>query len=414
MGLGKTIRVTTLLVVPGLSLLALAIMGRLDTPAIPGILLGIWTGLGIGIVFLGLKQEDRDAALSIRPKPDAGALAPPGSLLAAIPMVHPTKNDQAERTAAMLEELPELERAAIEVEGGTSAVKDTFGEVMSLTANLNSDLEKIAVGARKQAMRYQEIGNLAEDMAESTSSVSSRAEAMAASAGQTLLSARSGAAAITKTIDEMKAIRNTVVENAEKIRQLGDRSTRIGEIVTVIGGLANQTNLLALNAAIEAARAGEQGRGFAVVASEVRRLAERSNKAAKDIAELVGDITGQTSEAILAMQSGTEQVEAGVVLADEAGRALGEIDRVVEQSASEIRYISESAAQSAQRIEELVRSIEDISAITEENSVTIKQIAEADWFSKAIRRFENLAEDTHQKSALVLEKVAALRRRTAS
>lgn len=414
MGLGKTIRVTALLVIPGLSLLALAIMGRLDTPAIPDILLGIWAGLGIGVVFLGAKREDRDPALSIRPKPDAGALAPASSLLAAIPMVHPTKNDQVERAAAVLEELPELEQAALEVEGGTSAVKDTFGEVMSLTANLNSDLEKIAVGARKQAMRYQEIGNLAEDMAESTSGVSSRAEAMAASAGQTLLSARSGAAAVTKTIDEMKAIRNTVIENAEKIRQLGDRSTRIGEIVTVIGGLANQTNLLALNAAIEAARAGEQGRGFAVVASEVRRLAERSNKAAKDIAELVGDITGQTSEAILAMRSGTEQVEAGVVLADEAGRALGEIDRVVEQSASEIRYISESAAQSAQRIEELVRSIEDVAAITEENSVTIKQIAEADWFSKAIRRFENLAEDTHQKSALVLEKVAALRRRTAS
>jgi methyl-accepting chemotaxis protein len=315
---------------------------------------------------------------------------------------------------ALVEGLGELERSALEVESGTAAVKDTFGEVMSLTANLNADLGKISVGAKKQSQRYQEIGSLAETMAEATGDMSSRAEAIAASAGQTLSAARSGAAAVAKTVLEMKAIRKTVVENAEKIRQLGERSARIGEIVTVIGELANQTNLLALNAAIEAARAGEQGRGFAVVASEVRRLAERSNKAAKDIAQLVSDITRQTSEAISAMQSGTEQVEAGVVLADQTGAALGEIDKAVEQSANEIRYISESSAQNAQRIEDLVRSIEDVAAITEENSVTIKQIAEADWFSTAIRKFEDLAENTHRKSALVREKAATLRSQAAS
>ena len=312
-------------------------------------------------------------------------------------------------SVASAEKLRELEQRAIEVEDGTSAVKGTFGEVMSLTARLNDELEKISGGAKKQAERYQEIGSLAESMAEATSGVSVKTEAMAASADQTLSSARSGASAVTRTIAEMKAIRATVVENAVKIRQLGDRSARIGEIVIVIGELANQTNLLALNAAIEAARAGEQGRGFAVVATEVRRLAERSNKAAKDISQLVGDITLQTSEAIQAMQSGTEQVEAGVVLADEAGAALGEIEKAVEQSASEIRFISESAGESAHKIEELVRSIEDVAAITEKNSSTVKQIAEADWYSSAIRRFEALAEETHLKASHVRQMVVALR-----
>ena len=310
---------------------------------------------------------------------------------------------------ASIEELLELEQKAAEVEDGTGAVKETFGEVMSLTARLNDELEKISGGAEKQAQRYQEIGALAESMAEATNGVSVKTEAMAVSTGQTLASARSGASAVTRTIDEMKAIRATVIENAEKIRQLGDRSARIGEIVIVIGELANQTNLLALNAAIEAARAGEQGRGFAVVASEVRRLAERSNKAAKDISQLVGDITLQTKEAIEAMQSGTEQVEAGVVLADEAGAALGEIEQAVEQSASEIRFISESAAESAHKIEELVRSIDDVAAITENNASTVKQIAEADWYSSAIRRFEALAEETHRKATHVREMVVALR-----
>ncbi len=396
MGLGRSIRVLILLVVPSLSLAALAIAGRFNAMAALGVFLGVWAGAGLVALFKGRPAPE--------PVPEA-------------PVAETTYQEVAATTAvpekdafspAMQEEMRELEHIAAEVQDGATAVKETFGDVMRLTGNVNRDLEKIAGGVKKQAKQYQDIGQLAERMAEATSTVSTKTEAMAASAGQTLSSARSGAAAVTKTIDEMKNIRNTVVDNAEKIRQLGDRSARIGQIVTVIGELADQTNLLALNAAIEAARAGEQGRGFAVVASEVRRLAERSNTAAKDIEELVADIIAQTKEAIGAMQKGTEQVETGVVLADEAGRALGEIEKVVEQSASEIRYISENAVQNAQTIEELVRSIEDVAAITDENSETIRQMAEADWFSSAIRRFEDLADETQRKSALVRKKAAAL------
>jgi len=412
-GLGKITRFLAFLVAPLAGIFALAALKRLDTGSLPALALGAWAGFGVKTVLFADKrgqETETSAAPMSAETTGSDALS-----------VEPTPSYEADTEQAAteipetmapgfskpgLEGLEELEQSAAELEEGTAAVRSTFGEVMALTARLNDELEKISDGAKRQAMRYQEIGALAQRMAEATGEVSAKSEAMAASAGQTLSSARSGATAVARTIDEMKAIRATVIDNAEKIRQLGERSERIGEIVTVIGELANQTNLLALNAAIEAARAGEQGRGFAVVASEVRRLAERSNKAAKDIAELVEDITRQTSEAIAAMKAGTDQVEAGVVLADEAGTALSEIERVVELSANEIRFISESAAQSAHRIEELVRSIDDVALITEENSNTVRQIAEADWYSSAIRRFEQLAEETHQKASLVRQKIA--------
>ena len=407
MSSSKVLRLAALVVVPAMALLALLIVSHVDLPMVLGILLGAWIGAGIAVLALpGARARDevreaREAAAAFPSVATSTAAAPAGAIaaLGQPPSTGPDLSRCLDKIARMKGGVQELETLILEVDGGTGAVRDALGDVMRLTQNLNSELEKISGGVKKQAERYQEIGDLASQMAQATSGVSAKSEAMAASAGQTLSSARTGAVAVTRTIDEMKAIRSSVLDNAERIRQLGERSTRIGEIVTVIAELADQTNLLALNAAIEAARAGEQGRGFAVVASEVRRLAERSNKAAKDIAGLVGDITRQTAEAMKAMQRGTEQVEAGVVLADEAGKALGEIDKAVEQSATQIRYISESAVGNARRIEDLVRSIEDVAAITDENSETLRQLAEADWFSSAMRKFASMAEEAHGRSS---------------
>jgi len=369
--------------------------------------IGLWIGAGTVALTTGRSQEETETPAG---REDQAAKAPTR------PEQQRTESLEASREGLVAMErlslaeagLQELQNMVSEVAGSVSAVRDSFADVMTVTGRLNDDLEKIAAGVRKQAQRYQEIGDLASQMSQATSRVSAKTEAMAASAGQTLASARSGAEAVAKAINEMKTIRTSVLANAEKIRVLGERSVKIGEIVTVIGELADQTNLLALNAAIEAARAGEQGRGFAVVASEVRRLAERSNKAAKDIAALIGDIRRETAEAIESMEKGTEQVEAGVVLADEAGRALGEIDRVVEESASEIKSISENAVENARRIEDLVKSMEEVASITEENSETIRQMAEADWFSSTIRKSLATTEKALEWSAKALQRASQL------
>jgi methyl-accepting chemotaxis protein len=210
---------------------------------------------------------------------------------------------------------------------------------------------------------------------------------------------------------EMRSIRDTVIRNAEEIADLGQRSAEIGEIVALISEIAERTNLLALNAAIEAARAGEHGRGFAVVASEVRKLAEKSNSAAKDISNLVQDINRRTEQAIASMRKGTEQVEQGVILAAEAGRALESIEAAVENSATEITFISQSTVDTASRIENLASAVEAVTLISDQNSNTIREIAEADWFSKSIKRFEQTAGKTYQDAAQAVAMVQELRKR---
>src|SRR6185369_8085820 len=111
--------------------------------------------------------------------------------------------------------------------------------------------------------------------------------------------AHQGGMAVTETIAGMNRIRSNVQETAKKIKRLGESSQQIGEIVKLIDDIADQTNMLALNAAIQAAMAGEQGKGFSVVAEEVRRLAERSAGATREIASLVKSIQDDTAEAVV-------------------------------------------------------------------------------------------------------------------
>ena len=141
----------------------------------------------------------------------------------------------------------------------------------------------------------------------------------------------------------------------------------------MINDITEQTNLLALNAAIEAARAGEAGRGFAVVADEVRKLAEHSRSATKDIAALIKAIQAETNEAVVVMEEGTREVEVGAGLADQAGKALEAISSVVRQSAELVQEISLASKQQVRGTEGVANAMQIISGITRQTSQGARQ-----------------------------------------
>ena len=175
----------------------------------------------------------------------------------------------------------------------------------------------------------------------------------------------------------MKRIALSVKDAAHVIEMLGTSSEQIGEIVSVIDNIAEQTNLLALNAAIEAARASELGRGFAVVADEVRKLAERTTKATAEIASTIKTIQTDIHKAVGTMDSGTTEVENGVVLANEAGNALHQVVEGAQKVSDMIMQIATAAEEQSSVSSEIAGNVEKISHLSQENSAAASQTAHA-------------------------------------
>jgi len=158
----------------------------------------------------------------------------------------------------------------------------------------------------------------------------------------------------------MASIREQIQETSKRIKRLGESSQEIGDIVGLITDIADQTNILALNAAIQAAMAGEAGRGFAVVADEVQRLSERVANATRQIELLVNTIQTDTSEAMLAMEQTTANVVTGAGLAENASKALDEIETVslrLSERINEIAGVAQKEAALATRLRERVVEI---------------------------------------------------------
>ena len=235
--------------------------------------------------------------------------------------------------------------------------------------------EDMASGAVQQDQEITNTSSAVEQLTVSMKQVSNNAEASAEAARRALDAAEQGNRSVRDTLEGMQRIRSSVQATAKKIKSLGDRSLEISEIVNVINDITEQTNLLALNAAIEAARAGEAGRGFAVVADEVRKLAEHSRTATKDISALIKAIQAETNEAVVVMEEGTKEVEVGARLADQAGKALEAISSVVRQSAELVQEISLASKQQVRGTEGVANAMQIISNITRQTSQGARQTA---------------------------------------
>jgi methyl-accepting chemotaxis protein len=207
--------------------------------------------------------------------------------------------------------------------------------------------------------------------------VSENSNKAAAASQKAAEMAREGGKVVEETLSRMRTIADSVGDTARKVQELGKRSDEIGRISGVIEDIADQTNLLALNAAIEAARAGEQGRGFAVVADEVRKLAERTGAATKEISAMICTIQSETKTAVAAMETGSKEVEAGVESTRRAGDSLQGIIKMSEQVGDMVTQIATAATQQSATTEQINNNIEQIARIASSTESGVQQTAGA-------------------------------------
>jgi methyl-accepting chemotaxis protein len=235
----------------------------------------------------------------------------------------------------------------------------------------------MAAGAQEQTSQAGEVASAVEEMSQTILENSKNASATAETAKRSKDSAEAGGAVVQETVKGMERIAKVVRTSAETVKALGRSSDQIGEITGVIDDIADQTNLLALNAAIEAARAGEQGRGFAVVADEVRKLAERTTKATKEIAGMIKQIQNETSGAVRSMEEGTHEVDTGIGLADEAGSSLREIVETSQRVTDMVLQIAAASAEQSAAAEQISKNVESISCVTAQTATGTQQVAQA-------------------------------------
>jgi len=256
-------------------------------------------------------------------------------------------------------------------------VSEAVSAAASASTQISSSVEEMSAGAQEQSSQTSEVAGAVEEMTKTIMETTKNSSIAADSAKNSGSTAKEGGKVVAETIEGMNRIADVVRRSAETVQALGKSSDQIGEIVQVIDDIADQTNLLALNAAIEAARAGEQGRGFAVVADEVRKLAERTTKATKEIAGMIKQIQKDTSNAVISMSKGTEEVEKGKALADKAGESLKEIILGAVKVVDVITQVAAASEEQSSTSEEISRSIEAINNVTRESTAGIQQIAKA-------------------------------------
>ncbi len=235
-----------------------------------------------------------------------------------------------------------LRQMVSRVRQSSDAIVQSSTEIASGAQDLTNRTEKAAANLEEAAASMEEIGATVQTTTQHTSMAATTARDNARVAAQ-------GGEVIQEMVSTMDAIRTS--------------SSRIGEIIGTIDGIAFQTNILALNAAVEAARAGEQGRGFAVVAGEVRMLAQRSAEAAREIKTLIG--------------SSVDQVAAGTVVVRKAGDAIAEVVRSSEQVDHQLREVATGAEQQRIGIVQIGQSIQELDQMTQHNAALVEETAGA-------------------------------------
>jgi methyl-accepting chemotaxis protein len=266
--------------------------------------------------------------------------------------------DDLAKTRSTLNETLRLVLKNIEtVTSAANLQEEAASQAGSATSQIATTIQQVAKGTTQQVNAISNTSLTIQSMTEQVASVSKGARDQSAAIQHAL--------SVTEKISAKDGLTAQVGASAQSVREMGKRSEQIGAIVETIQDISSQTNLLALNAAIEAARAGEHGKGFAVVADEVRKLAERSSIATKEIAGLIAGIQSSVNGAVAMTTAVASDLEK---TSGELAESIDSVSRVVESNLSASDTLTTSARQ-------VMEAVENIASVSEENSAAVEEVS---------------------------------------
>lgn len=252
-------------------------------------------------------------------------------------------------------------------------IRDAATQVGTETEQTRERAEHLASASAQQAQQITDACAKVDTMATAMHVMATKAGESVEAANGSKEVAKRGAEAVNRSISSLNAIRERTQQTSKRIKRLGESSQQISEIVAIIEDVADKTNMLSMNASIQADAAGESGRAFAAVAEEVQALAEKSTNATAEIAELVKTIQADTNDAVASMESATAEVVEGTQVADEAGKALGEIESVSDDLAQLIERISVAAKKHSDSATSVSSDMTDIGKITQRATTSVRE-----------------------------------------
>ncbi len=318
-------------------------------------------------------------------------------LSSSISMLNTTSDQLATTSEQAGEAAAQIATTVQQVAKGITQQSESISTTANSIEQTTHAIEGVARGAQEQATAANKASQVTSEISGVIERVAESAREQAHDSAESVKATDNSVSIVEETIRGMQAIKTKVDLSTTKMKEMDERSKQIGAIVEMIDDIASQTNLLALNAAIEAARAGEHGKGFAVVADEVRKLAEKSAAATRDISDLVKGIQVSMENTLQAMAESVAEVEHGVDLSDQSRQVLSHLKESAEKSRASGEQIVEAAEEMNKLAGDLVLAVDSVSAVVEENTAATEEMsASSNEVSDAI---ENIASVSEENSA---------------